>query len=131
MGHRLANHGGKCKHLHGHNYLIRVNVGGMIDVDTGMVIDFHDLKTIVRDVLSRFDHAFVISTSDPLFEQLTALPNSNIIGIADAPPTAENLAILWGHNIAEKVRDLLGPVSVSINVRETEDCDVTYAVPNR
>jgi len=51
---------GKCnnEHGHGHNYFVEVLVGGVVDAETGMVVDLVALDDTVRTrVLDRFDHA--------------------------------------------------------------------------
>jgi 6-pyruvoyltetrahydropterin/6-carboxytetrahydropterin synthase len=50
---------GKCNnpHGHGHNYVVEVLVGGMVDRETGMVVNLVDLDGVVgARVLERFDH---------------------------------------------------------------------------
>lgn len=61
--HFLPNHKGKCSNMHGHTYKLEVTVirdnGQLIDKgsDEGMVIDFSDLKSIVKsEVLDKVDH---------------------------------------------------------------------------
>jgi 6-pyruvoyltetrahydropterin/6-carboxytetrahydropterin synthase len=46
--HFLPNYVGKCKQMHGHTYTLEVSVEGIINPDTGMVMDFHQLKYIVQ-----------------------------------------------------------------------------------
>lgn len=49
---------GQCARLHGHSYRLRVCVGGAIDNATGMVMNFAELKRVLRSrVVSRLDHA--------------------------------------------------------------------------
>lgn len=70
--HLLPNHSGKCKRLHGHNAVLEVTVSGEPHgaetyegvrpsrSDEGMVIDFGDLKQIVKDVVvDKWDHRFL------------------------------------------------------------------------
>lgn len=50
---------GKCNnpHGHGHNYIVEVTVGGVVDRTTGMVCDLGDLDGFARvNLLQRFDH---------------------------------------------------------------------------
>lgn len=57
--HYLPYHNGKCKYLHGHTYHLEVTVKDRIDKDTGMVIDFGELKKIVqKNVVDVLDHSF-------------------------------------------------------------------------
>lgn len=44
----------KCGQLHGHTYRVEVTIEG--EPAQGMVMDFADLKQVVRGVLSRYDH---------------------------------------------------------------------------
>ncbi len=61
--HLLDGHDGKCKNLHGHTYKLEVEVSGSLHDDgpkEGMVIDFSDLKAVVKEqVVDKMDHAFL------------------------------------------------------------------------
>ena len=73
--HHLVDYEGPCANLHGHTYKLEVTIGGTPDPQTGMIVDFNDLKSIVQDtVLDRFDH-------------------KNINDQVDYNPTAENMAL--------------------------------------
>jgi len=67
--HRIPEHD-TCNEMHGHTYTIEVEVVGVKKAD-GMVIDFIELKRIVREVLKEYDHKLL----------------NNIIKV----PTCENL----------------------------------------
>lgn len=55
--HFLPNYKGKCSNLHGHHWVLEVKVTGFVSPETGMVIDFVDLKNLVNDeVISKLDH---------------------------------------------------------------------------
>ncbi len=57
--HNLVHYHGKCEALHGHTYRLAVTLKGVPDSE-GMVLDFVELKKIVRErVLSRLDHAYI------------------------------------------------------------------------
>ncbi len=59
---------GKCNNPqgHGHNYVVEVVVGGLVDGETGMVMNLVDLDAAVNArVIERFDHANL--NLDPLF----------------------------------------------------------------
>lgn len=66
MAHALRCHDGLCANIHGHSYVLDVTVLGTPAVapgepKDGMVIDFADLKAIVkRLVVERYDHALVL-----------------------------------------------------------------------
>lgn len=44
----------KCGKVHGHNFKVEVEVEG--EVRNGMVIDFYDLKKIIREIIGKYDH---------------------------------------------------------------------------
>ena len=57
--HNLIHYHGKCERLHGHTYHLRVTLCGDPD-EEGMIIDFVDLKRIVKElVLSKLDHSYI------------------------------------------------------------------------
>lgn len=69
MAHLLDGHDGKCQNLHGHTYKLQVEIAGDLYADgakKSMVIDFSDLKTVVKKaILDPMDHAFIYDeTSD-------------------------------------------------------------------
>jgi 6-pyruvoyltetrahydropterin/6-carboxytetrahydropterin synthase len=55
--HFLPNYVGKCKQIHGHTYMLEVLVEGEINPDTGMVMDFQQVKyTVQKYVIDVLDH---------------------------------------------------------------------------
>lgn len=56
--HRVEDHPGECRELHGHNYVVELCVSGELN-EMNMVMDFADLKRVLRDVLKRLDHKFL------------------------------------------------------------------------
>ncbi len=57
--HALRNYHGKCENLHGHNYRIQVRVAGPELDETGMLLDFVELKRLLRGAAERLDHQFL------------------------------------------------------------------------
>lgn len=57
--HWLPKHDGKCKNLHGHNYVFEVTAKGEPTGENGFVIDFSLLKTVMNDVIGEWDHALL------------------------------------------------------------------------
>lgn len=107
-GHRIPNHGGACKNLHGHRYKLDITVQGKIDnsegsPSEGMLIDFGEIKKIAIQYISDpWDHAFLVSSSDHhLVQFLESLPDHKTI-VLDTIPTVENLANLIFSILAEK-----------------------------
>jgi len=70
-GHALYGYDGLCKNVHGHSYILEVTViGTPIEEATntkyGMLIDFGDLKKIVRQhIVDPLDHATVLNCNSP------------------------------------------------------------------
>jgi 6-pyruvoyltetrahydropterin/6-carboxytetrahydropterin synthase len=57
-GHRIPNHNGQCRHLHGHRYCLEVTLRGQVNEtsgarDEGMIMDFGDIKKIMNDPSAR------------------------------------------------------------------------------
>lgn len=70
--HKLVDHPGKCAHLHGHTYTLIVTVQGKPD-DSGMVIDFNEMKRIVDTVTIKLDHTYLNEFySTPTVENMAA-----------------------------------------------------------
>lgn len=68
--HRIRGHTGGCENLHGHNYRVRVEVQAKTLDALGMVLDFAELKAVLKEVLGPFDHR-VINEIPPFDERNT------------------------------------------------------------
>jgi 6-pyruvoyltetrahydropterin/6-carboxytetrahydropterin synthase len=97
-GHRIPNHEGQCRHLHGHRYRLEVTVSGDVIStpganDEGMLIDFGLIKKIANElVVEPWDHSFIVYRDDKnLTEFLSSIPKHKTV-ILDKIPTVENLA---------------------------------------
>ncbi len=53
--------------LHGHNYGVEVEVTGNLG-DDGFVVNFLDLKELVRRVIGELDHRVMLPTGNPLLK---------------------------------------------------------------
>ena len=124
-GHALFGYDGKCRNVHGHSYKLSVTVIGSPIIDTsnvklGMVIDFGDLKKIVKEeVVGPFDHATVFNKNTPHIELAEELmERGHKVILADYQPTSENMVV----DFAGKIRARL-PENIqlhSLKLRETE-----------
>ncbi|MCH6574551.1 MAG: 6-carboxytetrahydropterin synthase [Bacteroidetes bacterium] len=65
MGHRLPEHFGLCKNIHGHSYKMIVEFEGELD-EQGMVIDFYEVEKIVNPIIEKLDHAFMVKDDDEI-----------------------------------------------------------------
>jgi len=77
----------KCRRLHGHSFKIEVVVRGPLDESTGIVMDFGDLKRVVKPFVEELDHQCLNHLGADRADAL--LQN----------PTAENLARWFYHNL--------------------------------
>lgn len=124
-GHALYGYDGKCRNVHGHSYKLSVTVIGMpitdpTNVKLGMVIDFGDLKKIVKEeIVEPFDHATVFNKNTPHLELAKELKDrGHKVILADYQPTSENMVI----DFASKIRARLSKEIQlhSIKLRETD-----------
>ncbi len=123
-GHALYGYDGKCRNVHGHSYKLSVTVIGTPITDTsnvklGMVIDFGDLKRIVKEeIVEPFDHATVFNKNTPhvdLAEELEKRGHKVIL--ADYQPTSENMVIDFSQRINRRLPDHIQ--LHSLKLRET------------
>lgn len=114
-GHRILNHIGKCRFLHGHTYAIEVTIWAEELLPIGFVVDFGDIKKVIDE----WDHKTLLWDQDPL----TKVYQPEKIGIIIMPfnPTAENMA----RHLAKKFRKLPNVVSVWVAVSETDSTKAT------
>lgn len=109
-GHALYGYDGKCRNVHGHSYKLSVTVIGTPssdknDVKYGMVIDFKDLKRIVKDeIVNKFDHATVFNKNTPHIELAHELEKrGHSIILVDYQPTSEMMIIDFAQKINAKL----------------------------
>lgn len=109
-GHALYGYDGKCRNVHGHSYHLSVTVigtpiGEERAVKLGMVMDFGDLKKIVREeVVDRFDHATIFNRNTPHVELARTLEREgHRVILADYQPTSENMVVDFAHRIGKRL----------------------------
>ena len=126
-GHALYGYDGKCRNIHGHSYKLSVTVNGTPINDTenvkyGMVIDFSDLKKIVKEeIVNEFDHATVFNKNTPHVELAKELKDrGHHVLLVDYQPTSEMMVI----DFAQKIINRL-PNNIrlhSLKLQETATC---------
>ncbi|MSS76785.1 MAG: 6-carboxytetrahydropterin synthase [Methyloglobulus sp.] len=90
-GHRLMNHQGKCRHLHGHSVKAAISITQQTLNEQGMVCDFADIRECVEAYIDQYlDHNFLLHKDDPLIPALKA--NNERFWALDEHPTAEVLS---------------------------------------
>jgi len=128
-GHALYGYDGKCKNVHGHSYKLSVTVIGIPITDRdnvkfGMVIDFSDLKKIVREeIVDHFDHATVFNQTTPHIELANELiDRGHHVILVDYQPTSENMVI----DFAQKIKDRL-PNNIELHSLKLQETETSYA----
>lgn len=124
-GHALYGYDGKCRNVHGHSYKLAVTVIGKpisdsTNVKFGMVIDFGDLKKIVKEeIVNVFDHATVFNKNTPHVELAKELERRghNVL-LVDYQPTSEMMVIDFANKIKSRLPDNIK--LHSLKLRETE-----------
>jgi 6-pyruvoyltetrahydropterin/6-carboxytetrahydropterin synthase len=89
-GHALRGYRGKCENVHGHNYRVRVTLEGPQLDSIGLLVDFTQLKQVMREIIGGLDHQFI--------NDLEAFRTVN--------PSAENLAKYIHDEVARKLTGL-------------------------
>ena len=126
--HVLYNYDGKCKNMHGHSYKLFVTVKGtpindINDVKNGMVVDFGDIKKIVKEeIVDVWDHAVLLNALTPhkeLGEDL-AQKGHKVIE-CNYQPTCENML----YEIAVKIKNKL-PSHVQLAYLKLHETENSY-----
>jgi 6-pyruvoyltetrahydropterin/6-carboxytetrahydropterin synthase len=92
-GHRLLNYAGKCRHLHGHNGKVEIELSSERLDRRGMVRDFEEIKrTLQRWIDTTLDHTMLLRKDDPLAATLRAHHERYVL--LETNPTAEAIAQL-------------------------------------
>ena len=123
--HALNGYDGKCRNIHGHSYELRVTVKGMPldepgNPKNGMVIDFHDLKSIVnQEVVEKLDHSFIIGNNMP--KDFVEITKQNFDKVVELPyqPTTENMLADFAQRIKSRLPQHVELYSVTL--QETRD----------
>jgi 6-pyruvoyltetrahydropterin/6-carboxytetrahydropterin synthase len=111
-GHSLRNYHGKCENVHGHNYRVQVTLAGEELNATGLLVDFAEVKRLIRAVVARLDHQFL-----------------NDLAPFDAiNPSAENMAWYFYEQISGGM-NRTGPCVREVKIWETDITSATYRPP--
>jgi len=112
-GHYLRNYKGKCENPHGHNYKVRVTLAGKELDKAGLLLDFKDLREVMKHVIDRFDHQMINE-----LEPFTVMN-----------PSAENLAKYFYEETNGRLRSATnGRVWVkTVTVFETDTTTARYS----
>jgi 6-pyruvoyltetrahydropterin/6-carboxytetrahydropterin synthase len=111
-GHYLRNYKGKCENPHGHNYKVRVTLAGRELDHAGLLLDFKDLKSVMKHVVDYLDHKMI----------------NDLAPFTELNPSAENLAKYFYDETNSRLRELTnGRVGIkSVTIFETDTSIATY-----
>ncbi|WP_298954719.1 6-carboxytetrahydropterin synthase [uncultured Nonlabens sp.] len=128
-GHALYGYDGKCRNVHGHSYKLAVTVIGtpineLGHVKHGMVIDFGDLKKIIKEeIVDPFDHATVFNKNTPHVELAKELSDrGHDVILVDYQPTSEMMII----DFADKIKGRL-PSNITLHTLRLRETETSYA----
>ncbi|NPA42929.1 MAG: 6-carboxytetrahydropterin synthase [Chlorobi bacterium] len=128
-GHALAGYDGKCRNVHGHSYRLEVTViGTPIDdpshVKYGMVMDFGDLKKVVKEhVVDVYDHALLLNKNGAYREiGEYLLERGHKVLLVDFQPTGEMMLL----DIARRIEPRL-PEGVRLFALKLYETGTSYA----
>jgi 6-pyruvoyltetrahydropterin/6-carboxytetrahydropterin synthase len=108
-GHALRNYKGSCENVHGHNFRVRVTIEGERLDDTGLLVDFIDVKKSMGDVIARLDHVF-----------LNDIPPFDVKN-----PSAENIAEYFHQELSRQLA--VNPVPVRLREVRVWETDIQSA----
>ena len=107
--HNLRNFRGKCESLHGHNWKVEVVVSGADLDESGVVLDFAEIKAATREIMSEIDHRY-----------LNELPF-----FTEHNPSSENIARYIFQQLREKLANERVRIK-SVTAWESQDACATY-----
>lgn len=107
--HQLQMRGKKCENLHGHNWKIEACVCGETLDDTGLLMDFGDIKHHLADTIAQLDHCFL----------------NDLDCFKAAPPSSENIARFIAAGLQDKI-SAAGLSVARVTAWESEDAGATY-----
>ena len=106
--HNLRGYKGKCEELHGHNWHVEVTAYSEELDDTGMVVDFTDLKKVLKEIISGLDH-----------KHLNELEAFKVVN-----PTSENIAKYIYDAMSAKMQ---AAEIKEVTIWETDTSSATYS----
>lgn len=108
--HQLRGYKGKCENIHGHNWKVQVYVASDVLNEIDLVIDFHEMKSMTNEIISKLDHTLL----------------NNVFPFTEKNPSSENIARWIFESLKEKL-DKYSEIKVSaVTVWESATASATY-----
>lgn len=108
--HLLRGYQGKCANIHGHTWRVEVTLKGEQLNEIGLLVDFHDIKKIIKEVTEAFDHKFI----------------NDIKPFDRVNPSSENLAKYFFYEIKKGLSAFDNVAIVKVLVSESRDTSAVY-----
>ncbi|MBN2027072.1 MAG: 6-carboxytetrahydropterin synthase QueD [Actinobacteria bacterium] len=109
--HSLRDYEGPCARVHGHSFRVEAALTGSRLGTSQLLVDFHDLRRMLEEVIEPFDHRF-LNEVPPFVEQ---------------SPTSENIARFIFESLAAMAPRLPDGVRLAwVSVSESQDTRVVY-----
>ena len=137
-----------CEPVHGHNWLVGVDVEGQPDAH-GMVVDFIRLRDLLAAIVAGLDHRMLLPTRNPLLDVSTAevgagraevtirfrdrrwvFPADECVLLPVQNTTAEYLARWIGHELLAAMAAAGSPLTGRLRI-EVDECLGQSAVWHR
>jgi len=111
-GHALRGYKGKCENPHGHNYRVQVTLEGPQLDNIGLLVDFAQLKQVIRGIIARLDHQFL----------------NDLEPFTTVNPSAENMAKYFYDELTGQLKGLPPGARVTdIVIWETDTASAKYS----
>lgn len=121
--HRVMNHESKCRHLHGHRYVVEATFSAP-DLDAlGRVIDFGVIRDILGGWIDEYwDHTTILNLKDEALGEAIAAQTGQAVYYIEGNPTAERMADYLLNDICPILFASTGATCTRIVLRETPNC---------
>lgn len=124
--HAIYGYEGKCKNIHGHSYKLEVTVATTSSGEDyipapGFIIDFKDLKQIVRStIVDHFDHKLILS--EQYLKANPGIEKQDSLVIWNVEPTAENILVYIKKHIEKEL-----PANTNLACLRLYETESSYA----
>ena len=131
-----------CGKIHGHSYILDLEIEGEPTEEFGFIIDFKIIKEIARKICKNLDHRLIIPYNHPEIEIIKEdkeifyfktqdmkkylLPQEDIILLPIKSTNAESIAIYITEKIMKELSEYTNLTSIEVQVNEGIGQGATY-----
>ena len=133
--HLLSSEFGKCHRLHGHLYTVKVEISGSLDEKKGVLLDFRELKELVKEQIAPLDHRILLAENSPtskiskeedgysisVCEKSYFFPLEDVVLLPIPATTCECLA----RYLRDEIRKKLPNFDVQVTLEETPGSSIS------